>query len=113
MNNKMVVKNGWFNLDTIYDSRKSFYGKCKVAYVYDNYGCCGMILKSYDTDVLFLSCYGTVYKLWNGYSATTMRHVNEFINQFNGGKGGGKKWWDNLSVDNNFKYMEDFSFMMS
>ena len=112
MNNKMVVKN-WFELDTKYDSRKSFYGKCKAAYVYDDMGLCGMVLKSYDTDVLYLTAYGNVYKLWNGYSATTMRHVNEFINQFNGDNGGGKKWWDSLPVYKDFGYVEDFGFQLS
>ena len=42
---------------------------------------------------------------WDDYSATTMRHVNEFINQFNGGNGGGKAWWDNLPVYLVFNYL--------
>lgn len=49
------------------DNRKSFYGKAKV------------IEKE------------------NGYSATTMRHVNSFL-QFFGVAGGGKSWWDSLEV---------------
>ena len=111
-NNTMIVKN-WFELTAEYDSRKSFYGKAKVAYVYDNYGLCGMVLKSYDTIVLYKSAYGTIYKLWDGYSATTMRHVNEFINQYHGGNGGGKAWWNKLPVMDDFKYIEDFGFQLS
>lgn len=111
MNNKMTV-NGWFELDAKHDRCKSFYGKAHVSYVYDNYGLCGMILKSYDTDVLYLSAYGSVHKLWDDYSVTTMRHINEFINQYNGGKGGGKKWWDSLPTET-IEYTEKFEFRMS
>ena len=53
--------------------QKSFYGKATVM-VYDD----KMVLKSYDTlvceyDGKFLK------KLWNGYSATTQKHINAFI----------------------------------
>lgn len=54
-------------------NQKSFYGKALVM-VYDD----KMVLKSYDTlvceyDGKFLK------KLWNGYSATTQKHINAFI----------------------------------
>ena len=39
-----------------------------------------------------------MYKRQEGYSATTMRHINAFIEMF-GISGGGKKWWDALPVE--------------
>ena len=69
------------------DNRKSFYGKAKII-CKDN----GEIyLKSYDTEVCKISN-GVFVRLWDGYSATTMRHVNAFIDYFCI-PGGGKAWW--------------------
>ena len=74
------------------DSRKSFYGKA-IAIEHDN----GIIeLKSYDTIVAKIVD-GVFYRLWNDYSATTMRHINAFIDKYNI-SGGGKKWLDSLEV---------------
>lgn len=74
------------------DNRKSFYGKAK-AIVKEN----GDIeLMSYSTIVARIRN-GKFERLWSGYSATTMRHVNAFINRF-GINGGGKAWWDTLEV---------------
>ena len=85
-----------------YDSRKSFYGKAHVIYDHDNDT---ITLRSYNTDVCRIVNHANGFrfeKLWNGYSATTMRHVNEFIDQFTTSsfsqKSGGKKWWDSLEV---------------
>lgn len=90
------------NLEPIYDSRKSFYGKAKVIYDHDHDY---IILRSYDTDVCRIENNRTGWKfrrLWEGYSATTMRHVNDFIYQYCPFKyavsHGGKKWWDSLKV---------------
>ena len=77
------------------NGRKSFYGKATVI-EYDN----GDIeLKSYDTIVARISD-GKFKRLWNGYSATTMNHVNSFVNLF-GIDGGGKNWWTSLEICNN------------
>lgn len=74
------------------DNRKSFYGKA-VAIEKDN----GDIeLKSYDTIVARIRN-GVFERLWYGYSATTMRHINSFINTY-GIDGGGKAWWTSLEV---------------
>lgn len=74
------------------DGRKSFYGKA-VAIERDN----GDIeLISYNTIVARIRN-GKFERLWSGYSATTMRHINSFINTF-GINGGGKAWWDSLEV---------------
>ena len=68
-------------------SRKSFYGKAEVI-ERDN----GDIeLRSYNTIVARIRN-GNFERLWSGYSATTMRHVNAFLDYF-GISGGGKAWW--------------------
>lgn len=76
------------------DSHKSFYGKT-VVYEYDDGT---RVLKSYLTNVAAILPDGTFCRLWGGYSATTMRHVNAFIARA-GLEGGGKKWWDALEVE--------------
>ena len=74
------------------DGRKSFYGKA-VAIEKDN----GDIeLRSYNTVVARIRN-GVFERLWSGYSATTMRHINSFIDTY-GINGGGKAWWVSLEV---------------
>ena len=76
------------------DGRKSFYGKAEVI-DHEN----GIFeLRSYNTIVARINN-GTFERLWSGYSATTMRHINSFINYF-GISGGGKSWWESLEVVN-------------
>lgn len=79
-------------LDPRYDSRKSFYNKAKVIETDDG----ELWLQSYSTIVLKI-INGSPVRTWGGYSATTMRHVNEFLKQ-NGIDEGGKKWWDEMPV---------------
>ena len=74
------------------DARKSFYGKCEVT-EHDNGD---SELRSYDTIVCRIRK-GKFERLWKGYSHTTMRHVNAYIEHY-GITGGGKKWWDNMEV---------------
>lgn len=73
-----------------YDRAKSFYGKAKVI---EKDG--ETVLQSYDTEACKITASGKFVRLWGGYSATTMRHINSFIEMF-GIEGGGKKWWDAL-----------------
>lgn len=74
------------------NNRKSFYGKAKVIEK-DN----GDIeLKSYDTIVARIRN-GHFERLWDSYSATTMNHINSFLDTF-GISGGGKAWWTTLEV---------------
>jgi hypothetical protein len=74
------------------NNRKSFYGKASVI-ERDN----GDIeLRSYETIVARIRN-GNIERLWDGYSATTMNHVNSFLNLF-GISGGGKAWWLSLDV---------------
>ena len=76
------------------NNRKSFYGKA-VVIEKDN----GDIeLKSYYTIVARIRN-GNFERLWSGYSATTMNHINSFIDTF-GINGGGKAWWTSLEVCN-------------
>lgn len=74
------------------NGRKSFYNKAEVI-ERDN----GDIeLRSYQTIVARIHN-GKFERLWSGYSATTMNHINAFIDAF-GISGGGKAWWINLEV---------------
>lgn len=70
------------------DNRQSFYGKAKI--IEKDNG--DKILQSYNTEVCKITKYGKFIKLWDGSSATTMRHVNSFL-QFYGVSGGGLAWW--------------------
>lgn len=77
-----------------YDNRKSFYGKAKIEEIGAVF-----VLYSYDTPVCAYDSAKEVFtRLWEGYSATTMRHINSFLYHY-GLHGGGKKWWDKLEVD--------------
>lgn len=55
------------------DGRKSFYGKCSVSEINGT-----KYLKSYDTTVACIDRGGNFIRLWNDWSATTMRHINAF-----------------------------------
>ena len=71
------------------DNRKSFYGKA-IIIEKDNGE---KILQSYETKVCKITSEGEFVRMWSGYSATTMRHVNSFVQLFNIARGG-KSWWD-------------------
>lgn len=74
------------------DGRKSFYGK---AYV-EEYSDRTKVLYSYNTPVAAYKN-GILYRLWEGYSATTMRHVKAFT-EFLGIGFRGKNQWDGMEV---------------
>lgn len=42
----------------------------------------GCLLKSYDTIVAYADADGRLYRMWDGWSRTTARHVAEFARQF-------------------------------
>ena len=77
-----------------YFTRKSFYGKA-VVIEHDNGE---KELLSYNTIVCKLLPTGEFVRLWPGYSATTMRHVNAFLYHY-GYSYGGKTWWDTVTVN--------------
>lgn len=56
------------------DGRKSFYGKAKV--MIDEAG--NETLYSYDTPIIKRTAAGELVKLWEGWTATTGRHINAF-----------------------------------
>lgn len=76
------------------DYRKSFYGKARV--IEKDNG--EKVLQSYCTDVCKVTSDGRFVRLWSGYSATTMRHVNSFLSLV-GIAGGGKAWWGTQTVE--------------
>ena len=53
-------------------------------------------LYSYNTLVCRINADGGFERIWQGYSATTMRHVNAFLNHY-GMETQNKKWWDSLA----------------
>lgn len=65
-------------LDTVYDSRKSFYGKATVEVMEDK-----VTLYSYNTGIVEIDG-ERVKALWEGWSMTTGRHIKEFFLQFYG-----------------------------
>ena len=75
--------------------QKSFYGKAKVVSSVVNLERY-YTLHSYDTPVVsvYVDCNGTpfVKKLWNGYSATSLRHVNELLMQHDFPKLSARVW---------------------
>ena len=77
------------------NGRKSFYGKAEVIERENG----DIELRSYNTIVARIR-HGKFERLWSGYSATTMNHVNAFIDLF-GICGGGKAWWTSLEVVGN------------
>lgn len=89
------MNNNRFYLNPI-DNRKSFYNKCYIEGTDDITGN-GIICYSYNTPVARFKM-GKFSRLWSGYSATTMRHVNAFA-AFCGLNEGGKKWWNSLKVE--------------
>lgn len=56
------------------DGAKSFYGKALVKVFDDG----SKILQSYQTDVLYCSPSGEIFRLWSGWSLTTGRHIYSF-----------------------------------
>lgn len=76
-----------------YDRVKSFYGKARV--IEKDNG--EKVLQSYNTEVCKITSNGEFVRMWSGYSVTTMRHINAFLELFNI-PGGGKSWWDSLEV---------------
>lgn len=67
---------------------KSFYGKAIV--VIDDSG--NETLKSYQIDIIRRDADGSLHRLWDGWSATTGRHIFAFC-------GYRKKEWDKMEVE--------------
>lgn len=82
-----------YELKPKYDGRKSFYGKATVIESLSG----KKILRSYSTDVCYIDSDG-LHRTWGGYSATTMRHINEFVFQMLG-ETLNKKTWESMKVE--------------
>lgn len=87
-----------------YTSNKSFYNKAHVI-TYDDKPHM-LYLKSYDTFVLsYDTTTHTLTKTWNGYSQTTMKHINDFLMQYTTQPTTlTKKQWDALPCSHPHKY---------
>lgn len=84
-----------YELKPFHTNQKSFYGKAKVTVSYNGDGM-GLVLESYDTQVVIVKIEkgGMPYimRLWGGYSATTLRHVNELLMQLDFPKLSARAW---------------------
>ena len=73
-----------YELKPFHTNQKSFYRKAMVTVTYND-DCMYLVLQSYDTNVVMVKIakggMPHVQRLWGGYSATTMRHVNELLMQ--------------------------------
>lgn len=67
-----------YELDTKQDPRKSFYGKALVSYGKENNI---YLLRSYGTLVAMYSGNSDRMEVYKTHSATTLRHIKEFIFQ--------------------------------
>lgn len=76
-----------YELIPMHCTNKSFYRKAIVKVTNKGY-----ILQSYNTDVVAIDYNGKIYRLWSGWSATTARHVNDFLQQHNHNKLSKKEW---------------------
>ena len=73
-------------------TQKSYYGKAVVTEIGDNY-----YLLSYDTIVCKYTKEREFKRMWNGYSRTTMNHINDFRKLF-GLERITKKEWEKMKV---------------
>ena len=73
--------------------QKSFYGKAQVIRVKG-----ATYLRSYDTIVCAIDDSGKFVRMWWGYSATTMRHVNAFCKLY-GLPAVNKVYWESLPIN--------------
>ena len=73
------------------DGRKSFYGKARVFVAESG----AEILHSYDTDVLYRSAAGELFRMWDDWSATTGRHIKAFCGLNKAGYMALPSYWEN------------------
>ena len=82
------------NLQPIHSNQKSFGNKAKLVWTTGYTTLC-----SYDTKILsYDNSRQTIIKHWDGYSATTTRHINEFLLQHLK-KGCTKKEWEAIPLN--------------
>lgn len=76
------------------DNRKNFYGKAKAITYGDE-----ITLFSYETPVLKIKG-GKLFRIWKGWSATTQRHINAFLQEYADGQSG-KAFFVSLPYEEN------------
>lgn len=86
--------NAIYELIPMYSRNKSFYKKANVVEFADGW----KALYSYTTLVCEIDPDGNFHRTWSGYSATTMKHVNDFMVQ-NGFGGCGAERWRSFPVE--------------
>ena len=73
-----------YELKPFHTNQKSFYRKAMVTVSYND-DCIYLVLQSYETNVVMVKIskggMPNVKRMWDGYNATTMRHVNELLMQ--------------------------------
>lgn len=75
------------------NNQKSFYGRAKVIETGNR-----IYLLSYTTLICYWDRNTSKFgKLWDGYSVTTMKHINSFMDYLGFRKLGGKSWWNKLN----------------
>jgi hypothetical protein len=81
------------DLPPVASGKKSNYGKAFMAHNVSF----GRILYSYNTPICATTGNGLFVKIWNGYSYTTARHINDFIAfERLTCSGLNKKQWENM-----------------
>lgn len=81
--------------------QKSFWKKAAVYKLGDGI----QVLKSYST-VVMVKINGWYYKIWDDWSATTMLHINSFIDTY-GGFRLNKRMWNGLKTYEPFHFRTD------
>lgn len=76
------------------DNRKSFYGKAQAVTNGDE-----ITLYSYETAILKIKG-GKLFRIWEGWSATTQRHINAFLQEYADGQSG-KAFFVSLPYEEN------------
>ena len=77
--------------------QSSFYGKARIAHIESKSGRVYEVLISYNTAVCMLDSTGRFVRLWNGYSATTAKHIRRFTDRY-GLQGISKADWLNMPI---------------
>lgn len=83
--------------------QKSFYGKARILKYHNGKT---VSLQSYNTVICQINDNAFFVKLWSGYSATTLRHINSFLALFDSDIKLSKRQWERLEVDKPY-YISD------
>ena len=91
--NKVLYQDGVRMFELIPTRQKSYYRKAIILETPAG----EKYLQSYCTLVCMIDKNGNFKRLWGGESATTMKHVNDFLGFYNI-PGGGVHWWRDQKV---------------